>query len=165
VTVEGDTAYVVAHGSLLAFPLACQGVCHPTWTGTFVPGGAFAEGSPAPPGVGSGQVAIAGDDGTLWLFPATCPNPTCGPLRSFDLGAEGLGRPVIEEGFVFVASEDGRVFAIGTGCDPSNVTTCDEAATISLGGPTRAVPASGAGAVYMGDDAGTVHAFDLRASG
>ena len=165
VTIEGDTAYVVAHGSLLAFPLSCQGACHPTWTGTFVPGGAFAEGSPAPPGVGSGQVAIAGDDGTLWLFPATCPNPACGPLRSFDLGAEGLGRPVIEEGFVFVASEDGRLFAIGTGCDPSNVTTCDEAATTSLGSPTRAVPASGAGVVYAGDDAGTVHAFDLRASG
>ena len=92
VTIEDDTAYVVAHGSLLAFPLSCQGACHPTWTGTFVPGGAFAEGSPAPPGVGSGQVAIAGDDGTLWLFPATCPNPTCGPLRSFDLGVEGLGQ-------------------------------------------------------------------------
>jgi outer membrane protein assembly factor BamB len=86
-------------------------------------------------------------------------------LRSFDLGVEGLGRPVIEEGIVFVASGDGRVFAIGTSCDPSNVTTCDEAATASLGSPTRVVPASGSGVVYTGDDAGTVHAFDLRVAG
>ena len=164
VSIEGDTAYVVARGRLLAFPLSCRDTCRPSWTGTFAPGGGYAAGSAWPPAVGDGQVAIAGQDGTLWLFPASCDRSTCEPLRSVDLDPTGSSAPSIEGGIVYLMSADARLFAVPMVCDRGSP-ACARPPSTPVGSSNPAVPASGGGSVYAGDDAGIVHAYTLRTSG
>ena len=117
VTIEGDTAYVMA-----------QDRC---WRSR-----SRARAPVTPPGLGRSCRAVRSRKGrrprrasvpVRWRSRATTarsgysPPPVRTPRAAPAVvrpRSRRLGRPLIEEGFVFVASEDGRLFAIGTGCDP-----------------------------------------------
>lgn len=158
VAVSGQSAYVAARGRLLAFPLSCRGICRPSWTSTFEPGGSFAPGARSAPTVAGDLVYLGGDHGTLWVFPAACPHATCGPARSYDLSGTALHRPTVDAGLAYATSMDGTVYAVVDLCDPL-AQVCDPPWSQSMGTHTDAAPAVGAGAIYVGDDDGEVHAF------
>jgi outer membrane protein assembly factor BamB len=160
VTISGTSAYVVARGQLLTFPLSCEERCPPSWIGTFSPGGSFAPGASAPPAAVGDLVYVGADDGTLWVFPASCPRTTCDPARSYVLSGTSLHTPAAESGLVFATSEDGTVHAVVDLCDPI-AEVCDPPWSMSMGSHTEASPAAGAGALFAGDEAGKVHAFSV----
>jgi outer membrane protein assembly factor BamB len=160
VAVSGQSAFVAARGQLMAFPLSCRDDCSPSWTSTFSPGGSFAPGAWSPPTVAGDLVYMGGDEGTLWVFPASCPRTTCSPARSYALSGSVLHRPTVDAGLAYSTSIDGTVYAVVDLCDPL-AQVCDPPWSLSMGAHTAAAPAVGGGAIYAGDDDGQVHAYTL----
>jgi outer membrane protein assembly factor BamB len=159
--IEGDSAYVIARGRLLAFPLSCRGPCPPSWTGTVVRGKAFDTGTVSRPAPAGDLIYVGAQDGTLWVFPASCPLEACDAARSYPLATVALEVPVVEDGVVYATSTDGALHAVVDVCDPLGE-TCDPPWASVLGASTEAAPAVGQGGVFAGDDRGTIHAFALR---
>ncbi|HEY6566198.1 MAG TPA: PQQ-binding-like beta-propeller repeat protein [Actinomycetota bacterium] len=158
----GGSAYVAAGGRLLAFDLSCQGTCSPTWSGSFVTSGAVGPGAADAPSAQGDVVYVGADDGTLWVFPASCPESSCDPARSFDVAETALFRPSSQGGVIYLTSADGALHAVIDGCGASG-TPCGQPWSVELEAPTVAAAVVGEGAVYAGDDEGHVYAFSLAA--
>jgi outer membrane protein assembly factor BamB len=109
---------------LYAFPVGCRsdgGACDPLWrsvrTGT---GRGQMVSSPA---VANGVVYVGSQgtdqaDGRLWAFPAGCTpvDGVCRPLwRSPSTGAMINSSPAVVDGRVYIASNDGRLYAYALG--------------------------------------------------
>lgn len=162
VTLSADTAYVIADGALFAFPLSCRGVCQPSWTGPFLMGLKYAVGAQEAPTLDHGRVYVGGADGRLWVFPDSCESGTCGSLASYPLGQAPLLAPIARNGVVYVASVEGTLTAIDESCgDGSGSSACGAPWTDSLGHAPGTGPDSTDDVLYVGDDAGTVHAFAI----
>ena len=159
--VHGDAAYVAAGGRLLAFPVSCRATCDPEWSGSFETTSTVGPGAVAPPFPQGDLVYVGADDGTLWVFPATCPGPSCAPVRSFLVSDAELTRPASLGGVVYVTSIDGALHAVAGSCDPPQ-TPCLQPVSVDLDAPTTAAAAVGEGAVYAGDVTGRLSAFSLR---
>lgn len=159
----GGSAYVAAGGRLLAFDLSCQGACSPTWSGSFLTGGAVGSGAADAPSAQGDLVFVGADDGTLWVFPASCPESSCDPARSFDVAETTLWRPSSQGGVIYLTSADGVLHAVIDGCGASE-TPCEQPWSVELEAPTVAAAVVGEGAVYAGDDEGHVYAFSLAAA-
>ncbi len=160
VTLSEDTAFVTARGQLLAFPLACKGACRPAWAGTIVPGRPPDPGAIDAPTLGAGEVFVGAADGRLLAFPATCATATCPPLRQWSLGVLPLATPIVQDDVVYVVTGGGVVTAIPFGCDGASP-GCDAPWSEPLGATARSRPAATADGLYVGDDAGIVHAFTV----
>jgi hypothetical protein len=160
--LSADSAFVVAHNTLLAFPMSCRGTCAPTWTTPLAPVRA-ADVDPVPPVtpmVAGDSVYIARPDGRLYVFPTTCPAATCLPSQTYDLGDNApLLTPITSGGIVYVVSRTGTVTAIPIACDAAAVHGCETPSSHQLVGASSAAPYAVNGAVYVGDDTGTAHAF------
>ena len=159
--VQGDTAYVAAGGRLLAFPVSCGATCDPEWSGSFATASTVGPGAVAPPFPQGDLVYVGADDGTLWVFPATCSGPSCAPVRSFLVSDAELTRPASQGGVVYVTSVDGALHAVAGSCDPPQ-SPCLPPVSVDLDAPTTAAAAVGEGAVYAGDETGRLSAFSLR---
>jgi outer membrane protein assembly factor BamB len=163
VMLSADTAYVVAGGQLMAFPLSCRDACEPSWVGPFLMGLPYAVGAREAPTLDHDRVYVGGADGRLWVFPSSCDTRTCVSLASYPLGHEPLLAPIGRNGVVYVASVDGTLTAVdescGDGGDRSR--TCDDPWTDALRHPVGTGPDSTDDVLYVGDDAGTVHAFAI----
>ena len=155
-TVAGDTAYAVARGQVMAFPLSCSGRCAASWTGTFLPGAPFAPGSVATPAVDGGQVAIGDEHGRLWVFPDGCGANTCDATLAVSVDDSTLSAAVFKDGVVYVASDDGHLYAVRRDCNPS---ACRPAWSTFLGAATAGAPAVAGDGVYAGDVEGRLHAY------
>ena len=164
VTLSQDTAYVVARGELLAFPLSCTSTCRPAWTGTILPGRPAAAGALGAPTVDGAQVYVGGADGTLRVFADGCTQRTCVATRTWPLGALPLLAPVVQGGVVYVASSGGVLSAIPLGCDGVSP-GCGTPWSEPLGTSTAGAPDATSDGVYVGDDAGIVHAFTVPTAG
>jgi outer membrane protein assembly factor BamB len=160
VSLSDGTAYVAAGGRLLAFPMSCQATCDPAWTGSFTSTASLGPGAADPPSPQGDRVYVGADDGTLWVFPATCDEHACDPVRSFDVATSRLWRPMVQGGVVYTTAADGSLHAVIDGCDASQA-ACLQPWSVALDGPTVAAAAIGQGAVYAGDDTGHVYAFSL----
>lgn len=163
VTLSSDTAYVVADGALMAFPLSCRGVCAPSWVGPFQMGLSFAVGAREAPTIDQGRVYVGGADGRLWVFPATCDTGTCGAIGSRRLGAAPLLAPVARNRVVYATSITGVMSALDEGCIGSAPlpATCADPWTDQLDATVGSGPESTNDVLYVGDRAGTVHAFAI----
>jgi outer membrane protein assembly factor BamB len=163
VTLSADTAYVVADGALMAFPLSCRGVCDPAWIGPFLMGRSYAVGAREAPAIDHGRVYVGGADGRLWVFPATCDTGTCGALSSHRVGAEPLLAPVARNGVVYATSATGTLVAVDEVCadTSSPPAACGDPWTDELKQTVTSSPDSTNDVLYVGDDAGTVHAFAI----
>lgn len=160
VTLSQDTAYVVARGALMAFPLSCRSTCKPAWTGTILPGRPAEPGALGAPTVDGGQVYVGGADGTLWAFPDGCAQTTCRATQTWPLGSLPLLTPVIQDGVVYVASSGGVLSAIPLSCDVASP-GCGSPWSEPMGTTTSGSPDATSNGVYVGDDAGIVHAYTV----
>jgi hypothetical protein len=160
VTLSQDTAYVVARGELMAFSLSCRSTCRPAWTATIQAGRPATAGALGAPTVDGGQVYIGGADGTLWAFPDGCAESTCPATRTWALGSLPLLTPVIQDDVIYVASSGGVLNAIPLGCVGASP-GCDSPWSEPLGTSTSGSPDATSDGVYLGDDAGIVHAFTV----
>ncbi len=157
VELSADFAYVVSRGSLMAFALSCRGACEPAWTGPFDPAEATHRGAIGPPQYDGERVYVGGDDGTLWVFPSTCAQVVCMPLRSYDLGDRPLYTPTFRAGVIFVTSRDGILTALQDPCGAG----CAGPWVKDLGAPAASEPSVTDGAAYVADTEGTLHAFSI----
>ncbi len=157
--LSADSAFVVAHDTLLAFPLSCRGICRPSWTSDLAPATASRSGVAAAPMVEGDSVYVARPNGRLYVFPTTCAQTTCPPTTIFNFGGAPLLTPVTAGGIVYVVSRAGTVTAIPIACDAATVPGCETPSSHRLVAATSAAPAAVGGAIYVGDDAGTAHAF------
>ena len=168
VTLSADTAYVVARGALIAFPLSCRGICSPAWVGPFLMGLRFAGETQEAPILDRGRAYVGGADGRLWVFPASCDSGTCGAIASVRVGKEPLLSPVARNGIVYVASAAGTLTAIPESCvgvgAGAGTAACDGPWSDTLGHAVRAGPDATDDVLYIGDDAGTVHAYAIPRS-
>jgi PQQ-like domain len=165
VTVSEDTAFVVARGKLMAFPLACKGACRPTWVGTIVTGRPPDPGAIGAPTLGAGQVFVGGADGRLLSFPDACATTACSPQHVWSLGVLPLGTPIVQDNVVYVVTQGGVVMAIPLGCDGASP-GCDAPWSEPLGTTAAGSPPAATGdGLYVGDDAGMVHAFTVPTGG
>ncbi len=155
VAISSDTAYVVARGTLLAYPLSCKGPCPPSWTARFLPSEPFAAGASSPPEVSGGRVYVGGDDGTLWVFSATCNRTLCAPLAHYRLGHGPLFTPDTAGGVTYVSSASGILSALNSGC--TDCPTWVNGLGAAAGGP----PAAGPQTLFAGDVRGTLHAYTV----
>ncbi len=160
VTLSQDTAYVVARGALLAFPLSCPATCRPAWRGTILPGRPRARGALGAPTVDAGEVYVGAADGTLWAFPDHCAQATCPADRTWALGNLPLLTPVIQDSVVYVASTGGVLIAIPLGCGGASP-GCGSSWSEPLGASAGGSPDATSTGVYIGDDAGVVHAYTV----
>lgn len=164
VTLSEDTAYVVARGELMAFPLSCASTCRPAWTGTILAGRPAAAGALGAPTVDGAQVFVGGADGTLWAFAGDCAQASCPAVRTWPLGTRPLLTPVIDGGVMYVASSGGVLSAIPLGCDGPSP-GCGSPWSEPLGTSTIGSPDATSDGVYVGDDAGIVHAYTVPTVG
>lgn len=121
-------------------------------------------GSPLPssPAVTDGRIVIAARDGSVHAVNAatgvrvwaTAPTPE----RPLPWGHEGwdywVSSPVVVDRIALVGLPDGRLVAL-------DLATGTARWSVDLGARTRSSPAAAYGAVYIGDDAGVVHAVAL----
>jgi outer membrane protein assembly factor BamB len=155
VALSKDTAYVVARGQLMAFPLTCEGTCPPTWTARFLPGEPSAAGASSAPEVVGGRVYVGADDGTLWIFSATCKQSFCQPLAHYRVADGRLYTPATAGGVTYVSSTRGRLSAIPADC--GDCTPWSTGLGAAGGGP----PAAGPETLFAGDAEGTLHAYTV----
>jgi outer membrane protein assembly factor BamB len=155
VAISKDTAYVVARGELMAFPLTCAGTCPPTWTARFLPGEPTTAGASSAPEVADGRVYVGAEDGTLWIFSATCKQSLCEPLAHYRLGEDPLFTPATAGGVTYVTSARGLLSAI-----PADCGDCTPWSTV-LGAAGAGPPAAGLETLFAGDAEGTLHAYTV----
>jgi hypothetical protein len=164
--LSADSAFVVAHGRLLAFPMSCAGTCTPTWTGP-LPGSASSGHTLSTPLVDGDSVYIAGADGRLYVFATSCAETSCAPVATYPLGSSPLLTPIVEQGVVYLVSRSGSITAIPAACDPAVSPApsggCGSPTTRNLTTGSDVSPDAADGALYVGDDKGTVHAYTLLA--
>ncbi len=160
--LSSGSAYVVAGGRLLAFDLSCQEACTPTWSGSFDTTAAVEPGATDAPSPQGELIYVGADDGTLWVFPSSCPDSPCDPVRTIDVATSALSRPSPQGEVVYVTTADGVLHAVIDGCERSEV-DCARPWSVTLEAPTSAAAAVGEAAVYAGDDEGNVYAFSLAA--
>jgi nitrite reductase/ring-hydroxylating ferredoxin subunit len=155
VALSSDTAYVVARGTLFAFPLSCKGPCVPRWTARFLPSEPFAAGAVSAPEVAGNRIYVGASDGTLWMFSASCDQTLCAPVAHYDLGTDPLFTPATAAGVTYVTSAEGILTAV-----PQDCGACTPWAN-GLGAKAIGPPTAGDEALFAGDAAGTLHAYEV----
>ena len=101
-------------GQLLAFPASCEATCSAPVDGTFTATTTVGAGSAssAPSAVGRPRRIVGGQGGTLWVFPATCEEPTCDPCDRSTSRRPRCCVPSSRDGVVYVATIDGTLYAV-----------------------------------------------------
>jgi outer membrane protein assembly factor BamB len=117
--------------------------------------------------------SVGGSSGQLEAFDATgCGAATCNPLWSSQTVGAIASSPAVENGVVYVTSEDGNLYAFGaSGCGQS---TCSSLWTAVAGAATGekiySSPAIANGVVYVdstvvSSEGGHIYAFDANGCG
>ena len=164
--VANGVVYVgSADHKLYAFAVGCNsggGACTPLWTAST---GFNILSSPT---VAGGVVYIGSQDASLYAFDAAgvtrcsgvAPARTCLPLWTGPTGnAIDGSAPAVSGGVVYIASQDGKLYAFGVGC-ASGGGTCTPIWTGATGSSiTNSSPAVAGGVVYIGSNDHKLWAF------
>ncbi len=159
-------------GKLYVFDAAgttgCAGTpktCSPVWTATI--GGGMQGSSPA---IANGVAYVGSKDGKVYAFDAAgttgCAGTpkSCTPLwTTVGSGGSAFSSPVVANGFVYVSSDDRKLYAFGaagtTGCSGTPKTCSPLWWTANINTNRNFSPAVAKGVVYVGGFAG-LFAFD-----
>lgn len=87
----------------------------------------------------------------------TGPVEEIGGLWRSQLDGRATAQPAVADGVVYLASQDGRVYAFDTESGESRAGW-----PVELDGPTGCPPAVVDGTLYVGDSTGTIHAIDTE---
>lgn len=139
--VVGDgLAYTVARGRLLAFSTSCSGRCDPVWRAHLTPAEPSVANAPPPrplgaPVVAGDRVLVAGPDGRLYVFAASCDDARCESIASYEVSSSALLPPVVDGDTALVTSTDGSASVVDLACDPlASTVACPAEPIVSLGG-------------------------------
>ncbi|HEU6439818.1 MAG TPA: PQQ-binding-like beta-propeller repeat protein [Terriglobales bacterium] len=164
-------------GKLFAYAVNCAtggGTCSPLWTAST--DNWWISSSPA---VYNGEVYVggAGPNGHLYAFDAAgitncsgaVPNRTCSPLWTAATGAAITSSPTVYSGVVYVASNDGKLYAFNpTSCGTSGASCAPLWTSAATGSVFHSSPAvavvnggyyNGQPLVYVGADDGNVYVY------
>lgn len=112
--------------------------------------GALADSAPA---LSGGRVYVGGGGGTLYAFDADADSATVD--WTFTTGSALVSSPVVDGDTVYVASNDGRVFAL------DDTASGDELWHEDVGGAVYSSPSVGASSVAVTTDDGAVSVIDV----
>jgi outer membrane protein assembly factor BamB len=154
VVADGVVYVGGGNGKLYAFAVGCNsggGTCSPLWTATT---GGWMMSSPA---VANGVVYVRTDK--LYAYAVGCASHggTCKPLWTASTGG-GNSSPVVSNGIVYAASQDGKLYAFAVGC-ASGGGTCKPLWTGATGDWIGSSPAVANGVVYVVSSDGHLYAF------
>jgi len=166
--VANGVVYVGSNDhKLYAFAVGCNsggGTCTPLWTADT---GFSIWSSPT---VAGGVVYVGSQDASLYAFDAAgvtrcsgvAPSKTCLPLWTGPTGDSIDGSsPAVSGGVVYIASQDGKLYAFGVGCNSGGGTFTPIWTGATGGSITGSSPAVTGGVVYIGSNDHKLYAFGV----